>query len=54
MDNIDINEEHDGPHAKDFNVGGIGDKNDIDDDDHVVGLDEGGDAYVNLVMNFSQ
>ena len=54
MDDTDIDEEQDGPHAEDFNVGGIGDENDTNDDDHVAGPDEGGDAYIDPIMNFSQ
>ena len=36
MDDIDTDEEHDGPHVDDFNMGGIGDENDTDDDNHVA------------------
>ena len=54
IDDIDADEEYDGPHAEDSNVGSIGDENDNDDDNHVARPDEGGDAYVDPVMNFFQ
>ena len=54
MDDIDIDEERDGAHAEDLNVGGIGDENDTDDDDHVDGPNERGDVYIDPIMNFSQ
>ena len=53
MDDTNIDEEHDGLLVEDFNMGGHGDKNDIDDNDDIAQQDKIGNMYIDPVMNFS-
>ena len=53
MDDIDNDEEHDTPLGEDFNMTGLGDENDTDDDNDVAQPDEADNMYVDPVMNFS-
>ena len=53
MDDIDIDEEHDGPPVDDFNTGGLGNENNTNDDDNVAQPYKVGNPYVDPVTNFS-
>ena len=53
MDDTNTDEEHNGPPVDDFNMGGLGDENDTNDDDNITQVDKVSNMYVDLVMNFS-